>query len=131
MEVLTSVQDDCYCLLSLKSWNERLRFLFNISKLTWPPGSPSISQSLPIIRNAHLVFYPEISNPGTGLPFSLYNLDVLVTCPFQTKQKPTNIKTKKRTKHPKQNYKSFVFLAATPALSLSLLPFPPGSSHLA
>ena len=45
-----------------------VRFLFNISKLSWPPGSPSILQSLPGTSGPlPWTFQPR----GTFCPFSL------------------------------------------------------------
>jgi len=55
--------------------DKRLRHIFYIPKQTWPPGSPSIPQSLPGI-------YPtpnlELSSPRIGLLFPLETLPYII-----------------------------------------------------
>ena len=53
--------------------NKEPRRIFYTSKQTWPPGSPSIPQSLHLARN------PELSRPGPGRGYSLYYPDILVS----------------------------------------------------
>lgn len=62
----------------------------NISTQTWPPGSPRIPQSLPVLRYDWQT-PPSTLNSTTqslGYPssrgFSVYNSDILVTQPFCT-----------------------------------------------
>lgn len=53
--------------LGLQTQNKQLRCLFNISKQTWSPGSPSFP-SCDSAQITYPTFYSKLSNPKAGLP---------------------------------------------------------------
>lgn len=69
-----------------------LRYLLNISKRTWPPGSPSQQPLLQGMAGLQWplpsTLYPGLCSPRAGQIFprdpSLYNPNILVTLPFCT-----------------------------------------------
>lgn len=66
---------------TLKKW---LRCLFNIPKRTWPPGSPSILQSLPATGPSWLAYsasYSKFLQPRSwvALPYMIQYFGYLVT----------------------------------------------------
>lgn len=70
-------------LLGCKTWTQWQRCLFNITKQTWPPGSPYNPQSLTVTGSSQLT-YPlarTLVLRGLGC-FSLYNPNILVICPL-------------------------------------------------
>lgn len=64
-----------------------LRCLLNISKMTWPPGSPSLQSLIQgMARPLPSTLYPGLCSPRAGQIFprdpSLYNPHILATLPF-------------------------------------------------
>lgn len=63
-----------------QTWDKRLRCLLNIATGTWPPGSPSIPQSLPVPEpswQAHPAPYPKLLQPS-GQEFFLQLLPYVI-----------------------------------------------------
>lgn len=55
-----------------QTWDNRLRYLFNISEWTLAADFPCIPQALPVIRFSWLAYpasYPKFSRPRAGMPF--------------------------------------------------------------
>lgn len=74
-------------IVKFQTWDKQLRCLPNISKLTWPPGSPSIPWSL--LQGMTAISPPStLTSPSQGLDnpssrgSSLYNSTILVTHPL-------------------------------------------------
>lgn len=68
--------------------NTQLKDVFHISKQTWPPGSPSTSQSLPVSgcgsqQTPLSALKPSVQglSCSSAIGPSLYNPDILITCP--------------------------------------------------
>lgn len=74
-------------IVKFQTWSKQLRCLLNISKLTRPPGSPSIPRSL--LQGLTAISPPStLTSPGQGLDSpssrgsSLYNSTILITHPL-------------------------------------------------